>query len=55
MSEISIIESKNNMSEYMRSVILFNNVLTVSTKDGGIVVVSQADYDTLIKAINKDS
>lgn len=49
MSDISITNFRSNIFKYMRSVVQFNDVLNVSTKDGNAVVISKKDYDAMLE------
>lgn len=49
MSDISITNFRSNIFEYMRSVVQFNDILNVTTKDGSAVVMSKEDYDAMLE------
>ena len=51
MSSTTITKFRANLFEYVKSVVQFNNVLDVSTKDGSAVVLSRADYDAMLETM----
>lgn len=49
MAEVSVTNFRSNIFEYLRSVVQFNDILNISTKDGNAVVMSKEDYDAMIE------
>lgn len=51
MSSTTITNFRANLFEYVKSVVQYNEVLDVSTKDGSAVVLSRADYDAMLETM----
>ena len=51
MSNTTITNFRANLFEYIKSVVQFNDVLDVSTKDGNAVVLSKADYEAMLETM----
>ena len=51
MSETTITNFRKNIFEYINSVVNFNEVIDVVTKDGSAVVISKEDYNALMETL----
>lgn len=51
MSNTTITNFRANLFEYVKSVVQFNEVLDISTKDGNAVVLSKSDYDAMLETM----
>ena len=51
MTTTTITNFRNNIFEYVRSAIEFNDVIDVTTKEGSAVVMSTEDYNALMETL----
>lgn len=49
MTTTTITKFRQNIFEYVRSAIEFNDVIDVTTKDGSAVVMSKEDYNAMLE------
>ncbi len=52
MTTTTITKFRQNVFEYIRSAIEFNEVIDVTTKDGSAVVMSREDYNAMLETFN---
>lgn len=51
MTNVSITNFRQNIFEYIKSAIDYNEVIDVSTKNGAAVVMSKEDYDSMLETM----
>jgi prevent-host-death family protein len=47
MSSVTVTRFRENIFEYIKSAVEFNEVIDVTTKDGNAVVMSKDDYEAM--------
>ena len=51
MTNISITNFKNNLSDYLKAAIDFDDVITVNTENGNAVILSEEEYSGLMETL----
>ncbi len=51
MTSTTITNFRQNVFEYIRSAIEYNDIIDVSTRDGNAVVMSREDYEALMETL----
>ena len=51
MTNINITNFRQNIYEYINQAIEFNDVISVSTKNGNAVILSEEDYNGLLETL----
>lgn len=51
----NILEFRKNLSSYLKSVIDFDEHITITTKKGNVVIVSEKEYESMLEIINSSS
>lgn len=55
MTSTTITNFRQNAFEYVRSVIDFNDVVSITTKEGNAVVISESDYNGMMETLHLTS
>ncbi len=48
----NILEFRKNLSSYLESVIDFDERITITTKKGNVVIISEKEYKSMLEIIN---
>ena len=51
MTNINIASLKDNLSDYLKSAIDFDDIITVNTGNGNAVILSESEYSGLIETL----
>lgn len=51
MTNVNISNFRENLYQYVKSTVKFNEVINISTKDGNAVVLSEEDYNGLVETL----
>lgn len=51
----NILGLRKNLSSYLGSVIDFDEHITITTKKGNVVIVSEKEYESMLEIINSPS
>ena len=52
MSTVTATKFRENIFEYLRSAVKYNDIIDVTTKDGSAVVMSKEDYDAMMETFH---
>ena len=51
MTHINITNLRKSLFDYINQAVEYNDVITVNTKDGNAVILSEADYNGLMETL----
>ena len=52
MTNTNITNFRKNLFEYVDQAVMFGDVVNVSTKNGNAVILSEADYNSLLETLH---
>ena len=51
MTNISIVNLQDNLADYIKSAVDFDDIITVSTENGNAVILSEDEYSGLMETL----
>ena len=51
MKRVNVTNLRNNIYEYLNQTICYNEPITISTKNGNAVILSEEDYNNLMETL----
>ena len=51
MTNINMVNLKNNLADYIKSAVDFEDIITVNTKNGNAVILSEDEYSGLVETL----
>ena len=51
MTNINIAKFKNNLTDYLKAAIDFDDIITVNTENGNAVILSEEEYNGLLETL----
>lgn len=52
MTNTNITNARSNLFKFAESCIKYNDIININTKDGNVIMISEAEYNGLIETIN---